>query len=85
MTFFEIKYSTLCAWLWSNSSKQKNKIDILMAKIKSEYSFSEEQLAQIKNKLLEIFLPVYIRNWNSTSRTQRVFRQKYTDPSKHRI
>lgn len=79
MTFFEIKYSTLCAWLWSNSSKQKNKIDILMDKIKSEYSFSKEQLAQIKNKLLEIFLPVYIRNWNSTSRTQRVFRQKYTD------
>lgn len=77
MNLFEIEQSTLCTWLWNDRTKQKIKIDILMENIKNEYNFNEEQMSQIKIKLKTDFLPVYIRNWNNTTRNQRVFKQKY--------
>lgn len=82
MELFEIKQGTLCTlWLWNNSAKQKVKIDILMENIKNEHNINEKQLAQIKTKLKEAFLPALkpARNWNNTRRIQRVFKQKYTN------
>jgi len=79
MEFFQIEYSTLCTWLWKSRDKQKIKIHILMENIQNENNFSKDQLAQIKKKLNELFMPIYGRQWNSSRRNHHIFKQKYSD------
>lgn len=74
---FEIKHEVLCKWLWLNKDKQKRKSDVIMAKIKSAYNYTENEVKQIKEKLNTNFLPCYERKWKKAERSQCRFKQKF--------
>jgi len=66
---FTINNKALCEQLWNRDLNNKaNKEKILMDSIKANNSFSEEQLRQIREKLIKTFLPTFKRQWQSVSR-----------------
>jgi len=48
-----------------------------MDSIKTNNSFSEEQLRQIREKLIKTFLPTFKRQWQSVSRKKDKFINRY--------
>lgn len=74
---FTIKQELLCSWIWDNTDKNKEKIDILVDKIKEKCNYDENQLEQIKNKLLNNFLASYNKKWNKATRNRLTFVRQF--------
>lgn len=78
METFKIQQYLLCSWLWNNENKNKENIEVIMNKININFtSYNQNQLAQIRNKITNNFLPTYVRKWNSVSRMRERFEKKY--------
>lgn len=74
---FVVKYKVLCEYMWNYSGRNRNNMDIIVNNLRSDYNFNENQFAQIKIKLRDIFFPVYNKKWNTVSRQKERFKQKY--------
>jgi hypothetical protein len=74
---FTIRQEVLCSWIWNNIEKDKEKVDILMDKITENYNYNDIQLQQIKNKLLNNFIPSYNKKWNMATRNKSTFVRQF--------
>jgi len=75
---FTINNKALCEQLWNRDLNDKvNEEKILMNSIKANNSFSEEQLRQIREKLINTFLPTFKRQWQNVSRKKDKFINQY--------
>jgi len=75
---FTINNKALCEQLWNKDLNDKvNEEKILMDSIKANNSFFEEQLRQIREKLIKTFLPTFKRQWQSVSRKKDKFINQY--------
>lgn len=68
----------MCSWLWNNENKEKENIEVIINKININFtSYNQNQLAQIRSKITNNFLPAYVRKWNSVSRMGERFKKKF--------
>jgi len=75
---FTINNKVLCEQLWNRDLNDKvNEKKILMDSIETNNSFSEDQLRQIREKLIKTFLPTFKRQWQSVSRKKDKFINRY--------
>lgn len=70
---FTVRQKLLYLWIWNNTEKDKEKINVLIDKIREKYNYNEDQLKQIQNKLLNNFLPSYNKKWNMATRNRLTF------------
>lgn len=80
MLYYDGLYSetgTVMLWIWNNTEKDKEKKDVLIDKIREEYNYDENQLEQIKNKLLNNVLPSYNSKWNMSNRNRLTFVRQF--------
>lgn len=75
---FSVNNSKLCEFLWSKSNNDNRSDEqVLIDNISVEYPFSQEQLQQIREKLVKTFLPSFKNQWQSVSRKRCRFVTKY--------
>lgn len=75
---FRVKNLYFCQIIWENSSKSNkvNRADLILRKLKEEYTFTEHQEKRIRLKLVTSFLSQFNRKWQNASRTREAFKSK---------
>lgn len=61
MNYFRIQQQVLCDWLWEQNSIAKAKNEIIMEKIREDYSCTEQEYQEIEKRIKKIFLPHFRR------------------------
>lgn len=66
--------------MWnSNEKTYDDKLQAIINDIRSKNSFSEDQLSEIKTKLIFSFLPQYCKKWRNVSRTKSRFLKRHAE------
>lgn len=77
MEKFKIQQHLLCSWLWNSENKKKGNVEVIMDEINKNFTYDQNQLAQIRSRITNNFLPAFVRKWNSVSRMKERFEKKY--------
>lgn len=77
---YRVKNLFLCEVVWNSNRRrhrQKSKLDVILENIQTSNFFSDEEISQIRQKLINNFFPQFNRQWTRVTRNKSLFLQKY--------